>query len=171
MACLSQNSQPENNNQIKGGLNIMAWTKAKTAIAASAVAILVATTAVVRIKLERGYWANRSPSISAGAADTAQTADEAARVFLEAMSKGDRDTIAQFLGWGSPSIDQLLIDKNKSTVAGLEIVSLGTPTNIVGTIIWFVPYEIRFKNGDVHTNRLRFEHDPRTKRWYWGGGF
>jgi hypothetical protein len=166
MVSLSQNNQ----HQIKGALKIMAWTKAKTAIVASAAVILVATTAVVRIKLERAHWTNRYLSISAGAADTAKTADEAARVFLEAMSKGDKDTIAQFLGWGAPSIDQLLTDKNKSTVAGLEIVSFGTPTNIAGTIIWFVPYEIRFKNGDVHTNRLRFEHDPRTKRWYWNGG-
>ena len=91
----------------------MAWTKAKTAIVASAAVILVATTAVVRIKLERAHWTNRYLSISAGAADTAKTADEAARVFLEAMSKGDKDTIAQFLGWGAPSIDQLLTDKNK----------------------------------------------------------
>jgi hypothetical protein len=165
-----QNIQYLINDQIKGASKTMAWTKAKVVIVASATVILVATTAIVRINLERAHWSKTSPSISAAAADSAKTGDEAARIFLEAMGKGDRAMIAQFLGWGSPSIDQLLTDKNKSTVARLEIVSLGTPTNIIGTIIWFVPYEIRFKNGDVHTNRLRFEHDPRTKRWYWGGG-
>ncbi len=156
---------------IKGALKIMAWTKAKTVIVVGVVAILgVGTPAIVIHHFRTAY---QSP----GAAENAKTADEATRVFFEAMSKGDWDTFARFMEPGVPPFH--LTDGMKSYAVGCEIVSVGTPTKSFGPkrfkngdgITWHVPYEIRFKNGDVHKNNLLLDQDSVTRRWYCFGGF
>lgn len=59
----------------------------------------------------------------------------------------------------------------KSNLVGMEVVSIGEPTNSFGPNMWFVPYTIRFKNGGEKTFRLHVAQDPRTQRWILKGGF
>lgn len=56
-------------------------------------------------------------------------------------------------------------------LAGMEVVSLGEPTNSFGPNMWFVPYKIRFKDGGQKDFRLHVAQDPKTQRWFSKAGF
>ena len=50
--------------------------------------------------------------------------------------------------------DKLLSDPAKSNyLAGLEVGSLGEPTNSFGPNMWFVPYKIQFNEQDIQPIR------------------
>jgi hypothetical protein len=53
---------------------------------------------------------------------------------------------------------------------GVEVVSIGEPTNSFGPNLWFVPYTIRFPDGGVKSFRLHVGEDPATGRWVLKGG-
>ena len=71
-----------------------------------------------------------------------------------------------FLPGGLERFGEVIGNNMKAKLRGLEIVSIGQPTNnLGGTKIWFVPYAIRFQDGSEKSFRLQIEQDIRTQRW------
>jgi len=107
--------------------------------------------------------------------DYPKTADGATKGIFETWARGDWN--AFFTNFAEPGVprefyDQMFNDPAKSNyLSGLEIVSVGQPTNSFGPNMWFVPYKIRFKNGSEKEFQLHVAQDPRTQRWYFKGGF
>lgn len=98
-------------------------------------------------------------------------AEQAARRFLEAVKATDWDTVAKF--WPPNSarrLEDIFTDRFKDYAGGLEIIDLGTPYKGESSSMIFVPYEVRFKNGDTQSNSLRIEQVS-GGRWVWVGGF
>ena len=94
---------------------------------------------------------------------------------FEAWARGDWDTFFQnFAEPGVPrdAYDRAFSDPNKSNyLYGMEIASLGQPTNSPGQNSWWVPYELRFRDGSEKEFQLHVAQDPRTQRWLFQGGF
>lgn len=161
----------------KGALKIMAWTKAKTAMVVTVAAII--TGAVITPILSHNFRQENSTRLpqSSGRAqssDLPKSADEATRAIFEAWGRGDWK--AFYSSFGEPGVspevyEKVFNDRIKSALAGVEIVSLGKPTISFGPNMWFVPYEIRFKDGGKKKFRLHVAQDPVTKHWYFKGGF
>lgn len=61
-------------------------------------------------------------------------------------------------------------ERVKSYLAGLEVVSVGQPTNSFGPNMWFVPYKIRLSDGSEKEMQLHVAQDPRTQKWCFKGG-
>jgi hypothetical protein len=59
----------------------------------------------------------------------------------------------------------------RSNLAGMQILSLGQPTNGFGPNHYFVPYKVQFADGSLKEFRLSVKQDPRSQRWYFDGGF
>ena len=66
--------------------------------------------------------------------------------------------------------DDIFTEKTKGHVGGLEIISLGTPYKEGSHSQVLVPYEVRFKSGNIQTNNLRLSQQP-DGHWDWNGGF
>jgi hypothetical protein len=91
------------------------------------------------------------------------TPKEAAAAFFEACSKENWDEVQKF----SPMpVDERL----KEYLGGLQVISLGEPFQSKGYAGWFVPYEIKFKDGEVHKHNLAVRNDNPTKRYMFDGG-
>ena len=98
-------------------------------------------------------------------------ATQAARSFLEAVRNEDWNAVAKFWPQDAPKhFDDIFTEKTKGYVGGLKIISLGTPYMERPRSWVFVPYEVRFKNGDRQTNSLRIRQHP-DGHWDWVGGF
>jgi hypothetical protein len=100
-------------------------------------------------------------------------AQQTARDFLEALGKKDWSAAAGF--WPSYAskgrhFDDVFNDKIKDYLGGLEIVSLGTPYKEAPYPGVFVPYEIRFQNGETKQFRLAVRQDRPGQPWYFDGG-
>ena len=189
---------------IKGALKIMAWTKAKTAIAAVALAVLGAgTTAPIIIHHYRASESVFTSTTELTDTDnmnyqrqTGTTPVEVARTFLAACSQGDWTTADKY--WQTDPRNKNSVasfpDSFKQGYGGLEIVSLGKPfkarisiakliamqpslrnqfkstTGDFEAASVFVPYEIRFKNGEVKKWQLSIRCDNPEHRWHYDGG-
>jgi len=95
------------------------------------------------------------------------TPKQAAQAFFEACSKEDWVEAEKF----SP---MPLADGLKKSLGGLEIVHLGEPFRSAISLIngdWFVPYEIKFKSGQVKKWNLALRKNPQAKRFIVDGGF
>ncbi|HXR08280.1 MAG TPA: zf-HC2 domain-containing protein [Candidatus Acidoferrum sp.] len=91
----------------------------------------------------------------------ALTSEQAARALFEACAREDWTEAAKFF---NP-----LSDTMKQYLGGLQVVSLGTHTNLSnGAEI--VPYEITLKNGEAKKWNLGLKRDPTTRRWFVDGG-
>jgi RNA polymerase sigma factor (sigma-70 family) len=103
-----------------------------------------------------------------------KTPEDATRSIFEALSQGDLDRF--FTNFGEPGVtkedyDKVFGDeKVKSALAGVQVVSVGQPTNSFGSNMWFVPYKIRYPDGREREFRLHIAQDPRTQKWYFKGG-
>jgi hypothetical protein len=102
-----------------------------------------------------------------------RTPDGATRSIFEAMARGDWDSF--FEKFGEPGVPREIYEKSfdskvREMFAGMEILSVGEPTNSFGANMWFVPYKIRLKNGSEKEFRLHVAEDPRTHRWFFKGG-
>jgi hypothetical protein len=95
----------------------------------------------------------------------AMPADEAARGFFEACGRGDWAEVEKFWPGVVP-----LDDRMKEALDGVEVVSLGKPFNRPGFAATFVPYEIRFKNGETKKFNLAIRRDNPAGRWMFDGG-
>ncbi|MGZ5517827.1 MAG: RNA polymerase sigma factor, partial [Limisphaerales bacterium] len=161
---------------IKGALKLMAWTKAKTAIAVGLAAILAAGTTTIVIHYYRNGPFVRKMDLSANEEAryerlTSTRPEQAAKAFLEACGRQDWTEVAQF--W-TPRSRYPLGDSFKENCGGLQVVSLGKPfwgwlvAGKYGGV--FVPYELRFKDGAVRKSQLAIRCDNPEKRWYFDGG-
>ena len=62
---------------------------------------------------------------------------------------------------------------SRSYLGGLQIVSLGTPfqsKGYAGGNGWFIPYEIKLKDGTVKKYNLAVRNDNPAKRYVVNGG-
>jgi RNA polymerase sigma factor (sigma-70 family) len=169
---------------IKGALKIMAWTKAKTAIVAGAVAILTVGTTTLVVNHYRNHSAIFSSTKELSAADNARfslltgnTPEEAAKIFLTACSQNDWDTAGKYL---DPQFLKKYPDfysNFTNLYGGLELISLGKPFK--GRVIMFggaeyagvyVPYEMRLGDGAVKKSQVAIRCDNAEHKWYWDGG-
>jgi hypothetical protein len=87
---------------------------------------------------------------------------EAARAFFAACAKEDWDEAAKFL---SP-----LNDDAKKQLGGLKVVRLGEPFKSKDYPGWFVPYEIKSKDGRTQSHNLAIRNDNPAKRYQVDGG-
>jgi hypothetical protein len=94
----------------------------------------------------------------------AMTAEQFARAFFEACSRGDWTEASKFCG-GSP-----ITASTKEYLGGLELRSLGKTFSSAGTTSVFVPYEIKLKDGSVKKWNLAVRRDEGTRMWYVDGG-
>jgi len=89
---------------------------------------------------------------------------ETTQAFFEACSKEDWVEFLKF--WSSTAVDEGL----KSYLGGLEIISIGKPFQSKGYGGWFVPYEIKLKDGSIKKRNLAIRNDNPAKRWVVDGG-
>jgi hypothetical protein len=90
------------------------------------------------------------------------TAEQAARAFLEACAKEEWNEAEKFMSPVSKSV--------KDYLGGLQIVSLGQAFTSKSYGGRFVPYEIKFKNGDAKKWNLAVRKDNPAGRWQVDGG-
>ncbi|MGB7748766.1 MAG: sigma-70 family RNA polymerase sigma factor [Verrucomicrobiia bacterium] len=161
---------------IKGALKIVAWTKAKTAVAAGVAALLTVGTTTVIIHECRNQPFSSTRELSSEveaqyASYTGSTPDQGAKTFLEAVGREDWTEVARFL---PQEIRNSPGGKAWNEYAGLQVLSLGKPftgwvhgNKLSGV---FVPVKLRLKNGKVKTSQLHLECNQPDKQWYVYGG-
>jgi outer membrane lipoprotein-sorting protein len=93
------------------------------------------------------------------------TPKEVARAFFQASADENWNEFLKF--WPMSAMDEKL----KSYLGGLEIISIGEPFKSGLYPGWFVPYEIRFKNGRVQKHNLAVRNDNPAGRYVVDGGF
>ncbi len=92
------------------------------------------------------------------------TPEEAARAFFQSCTDENWDETLKF--WPMSAVD----DKLKSYLGGLEIISIGEPFKSGLYPGWFVPYEIKFRNGRIKKMNLAVRNDNPAKRYIVDGG-
>jgi hypothetical protein len=92
------------------------------------------------------------------------TPAEAARAFFEACAKEDWDEAQKF--WYAPVMGKAA----KERLGGLQIVRLGEPFQSKGWHGWFIPYEIKLKDGTVKKDDLAIRNDGPANRYLVDGG-
>ncbi len=106
--------------------------------------------------------------------DYPKTPQAATKDIFETLSRGD--LTAFFTNFGEPGVPKALYQKMfgdervKRYLAGLQVLSVGRPTNSFGPNMWFVPYKIRLSDGTEKEMRLHVAQDPRTGKWCFKGG-
>ena len=88
---------------------------------------------------------------------------EVARAFFAACSEREWDEAAKF--WPAPLTDSL-----KEAIGGLEVIKLGEPFQAWPYGGWFVPYEIRLRDGHVRKWNLALRNDNPAQRFVVDGG-
>lgn len=91
------------------------------------------------------------------------TPREAARAMFEAFGRRDWDEARKF--WTSDISDRI-----KEYLGGVEIVTLGEPFQSKPYPGWFVPYEIRLRDGKVRKHNLALRKDNPARRFVFDGG-
>jgi len=157
-------------------LKILFMTKTTQAIIVAAVtvtAVLTTQTIVHHYRTPDSSGGRHGVQIKLTPAQSTE-AQQAARGFLEALQNSDWQTVAKYWPPNVPpgkGVNDIFTDQNKKLVAGLEIVSLGTPyKEEPNSGIIFVPYEVRWKAGGTQKNSLRLGQGP-DGQWIWDGGF
>jgi hypothetical protein len=96
-------------------------------------------------------------------------AKQTAKEFFEALGKADWNKVDKLCPPRFP-LSAKLDDQTKSMLNGLEIVSLGDPFTKPGHAQVWVPYEIRFNNGESKKSDLSVRQDNPGQPWYFDGG-
>ena len=141
-------------------------------------AIIVAAVTVTAVLTTQTVWHHyRAPALSRVrqvqeplTPQRATQAQQTARDFFEALGKADWNRIDKLCPPGFPMSAEL-DDATKNMLNGLTIVSLGDPFTKPPYPGVFVPYEIRFKNGETKKFNLAVRHDNPEQKWYFDGGF
>jgi hypothetical protein len=106
--------------------------------------------------------------------DYPKTPEDATRGIFDALSRGDLEKF--FTNFAEPGVPKDMYDKMfgderlKAYLAGVQVLSVGEPTNSFGPNMWFVPYKIRLSDGTEKEMRLHIAQDPHTQKWYFKGG-
>jgi len=87
-----------------------------------------------------------------------------AEAFFHACEDENWDEVKKF--WPVSDIPQRI----KDILGGLKLISLGDPFQSGRYPGWFVPYEIRFRNGSVKKMNLAVRNDNPAKRYVFDGG-
>ena len=99
------------------------------------------------------------------------TPREVAAAFFDAISKGDWNEANKY----TPKLDEsqdFASQEIKDEIIGLEVIYLGEPfQSEMSPIHWFVPYKIRFKNGEIKEWNLALRNDNKAERYIVDGGF
>jgi RNA polymerase sigma factor (sigma-70 family) len=107
-------------------------------------------------------------------ADYPTTADGATKGIFDTWARGDWNSFSTNFTESGVPLDSYLTEEMKSNLVGMEIISIGEATNWLsnGNIKkWFVPYDIRFKDGSEKKFRLSIGQDKTTGRYFFDGGF
>jgi hypothetical protein len=90
---------------------------------------------------------------------------ETAEVFFQACADEDWEEAVKFEpAFSSEEIQEMF--------GGLEIISIGEPFQSgFSTRTWFVPYEIKLRNGQVRKHNLALKKDADANRYFLDGGF
>jgi RNA polymerase sigma factor (sigma-70 family) len=102
--------------------------------------------------------------------DDAAKAKQVANDFFVALGKGDWNQIAALCPPGFSLADQLN-DQQKDELKGVQLISLGDPFKKPSYAGVFVPYHIRFKDGEEKNFNLAVRNDNPEQKWYFDGGF
>ncbi|MHC4131402.1 MAG: hypothetical protein ACYSSP_09390 [Planctomycetota bacterium] len=88
---------------------------------------------------------------------------ETAEAFFQACKEED---------WGEAvKFETLLADEEvQEMFGGLDIISIGEPFQSGFSKAWFVPYEIKLKNGQVRKHNLALKKDKQANRYFIDGG-
>jgi hypothetical protein len=89
---------------------------------------------------------------------------ETAHAFFEACADENWEEFLKF--WSATAVDQRI----KGYLGGVEIISIGEPFKSGRYPGWFVPYEIKFKNGSIKKMNLAVRNDNPAKRYVVDGG-
>ena len=99
---------------------------------------------------------------------TASTSEEVARMFFEACHNEDWVTVGKLY----PVVMQSSqADMMKNLLGGLTINFIGKSFKSGEYGGEFVPYEIRFKSGEIKKMNLALRNDNKEGKWYIDGGF
>ena len=90
---------------------------------------------------------------------------EVAQAFFQSAAEENWDEFLKF--WTASAVDQRI----KDYLGGIEIISTGEPFKSGRYPGWFVPYEIKFKNGSIKKMNLAVRNDNPAKRYVVDGGF
>jgi hypothetical protein len=93
------------------------------------------------------------------------TPKEVAQDFFQACADENWDEMLKF--WPMSAVDEEL----KGYLGGLEIISIGEPFKSGLYPGWFVPYEIKFRDGTIKKMNLAVRNDNPAKRYIVDGGF
>jgi hypothetical protein len=123
--------------------------------------------AIFTLKLPEGVqWAKEPEPLPDNEKYEKMTAKEAAQTFFEACEKADWDVAQVFMG-------RRLSQSLKEGLGGLEIVQLGEPFQSVISLLngdWFVPYEIKLKDGTTRKWNLALRKNDTARRFIIDGG-
>ncbi|MDH4203057.1 MAG: hypothetical protein OEV87_09190 [Phycisphaerae bacterium] len=92
------------------------------------------------------------------------TPKEAATAFFTACAQEDWEEYLKF------NTESRVNEGWKRVIGGIEIISIGEPFQSEGYGGWFVPYEIKQKDGHIRKHNLALRNDNPAKRWVVDGG-
>jgi len=92
------------------------------------------------------------------------TPKEAAITFFTACAQENWDEYLKFNSQSHVS------QRTKDYLGGIEVISIGEPFQSGGYSGWFVPYEIKLRNGQVRKHNLALRNDNPANRWQVDGG-
>lgn len=108
-------------------------------------------------------WVTQTQVLPDNAKYEAMKPDEAARAFFQACADRNWEEVAKF-------DDTPLDERSKEYLGGMEIIKIGEPFQSGQYGGWFVPYEIKLKNGDVRKWNLAIRNDNPAHRYVVDGG-
>ncbi|HUU16539.1 MAG TPA: hypothetical protein VMW72_05270 [Sedimentisphaerales bacterium] len=89
---------------------------------------------------------------------------EVVRKLFQACSEEDWNEFSNL--WPGLKINQI----QKTILGGLEIIHIGEPFKTDDSAMWYVPYQIKLKPGEVKKRNLRVRYEETTKRFIACGG-
>ncbi len=89
---------------------------------------------------------------------------ETAQAFFEACADENWEEVLKFRT--TSAVDQRI----KDYLGGVEIISIGEPFKSGRYPGWFIPYQIKFKNGSIKKMNLAVRNDNPAKRYVVDGG-
>jgi len=91
---------------------------------------------------------------------------ETAEYFFNALAREDMNAVRDVL-----PANPLLMELVKSKFGGLSILSIGEPFKSGNYGGYFVPYQVRLRDGSEKSFNLAVRNDNPQKRWTVDGGF
>lgn len=90
---------------------------------------------------------------------------EAAAYFFDALARESWENVVQ-VTWGT-TVNPAM----KRTYAGLQVISIGEPFQSGLFPGYFVPYEVRLRDGSTKGHKLAVRNDNAAHRWVVDGGY